>query len=267
MQDFSQFFDTWLSQKPFGSDFHEKISYLLTNRGKMLRPALVLHVAEDLKEKKISHHWLALSIELHHNYTLVHDDLPCMDDDDIRRGKPTLHKMYGEANALLVGDILLAQSYALLANIENVDIGKVLKLYYYATGAKGLILGQKIDLDHSLHDFLPSAIMRMYELKTARLFQLSLVGSILLTTRFTDFQFIKNVTKLGSVCGILFQLLDDYQDWHSDKKTDFNFFRKDESAAFMELKKYQERFQFLKLELKDELPLTLDYLSTFLKSS
>lgn len=109
--------------------------------------------------------------------------------------------------------------------------------------------------------------MRMYELKTARLFQLSLVGSILLTTRSTDFQFIKNVTKLGSVCGILFQLLDDYQDWHSDKKTDFNFFRKDESAAFMELKKYQERFQFLKLELKDELPLTLDYLSTFLKSS
>lgn len=264
-KDFSTFMDDWLCKKPFGEVFHPATSYLLNNRGKLLRPTLVLSTARDLGEFHHNHLWLALSIELHHNYTLVHDDLPCMDNDDLRRGKPTLHKAFGEAHALLVGDILLSESYATLANIHHSDITKLIRGFNYATSSKGLILGQICDLEMKSENISQESILRMYELKTARLFQLALVGSIILTSKSTDAYLMKQALRLGSVCGILFQLLDDYQDWHVDKKSDFNFFRVDEKNALQSLKLYQEKFINLKSNLQTTLPTTMTYLSSFLR--
>jgi geranylgeranyl diphosphate synthase type II len=266
-QKFCDFYDNWLSKRPFGPIFQNSLFYLLSNRGKLLRPNLILKVAEDLNVVTENHLLFALSLELHHNYTLIHDDLPCMDNDDIRRGKPTLHKVYGEAHALLAGDILLAKSFALLNDIHHPNLILLQKIYHYACGSKGLILGQNIDLEQIHQKLDPPSILRMFELKTGRLFQLALLGSYLLSEEASEIHIQKKLTRLGSVCGILFQLLDDYQDWHSDKKSDFNFFRANASEAEKVLKTYQEKFENLKNDLYGRYPNTLDYLSSFLTIS
>lgn len=142
-QDFSHFVSDWLKLQPFGPVFQVSANYLLENRGKYLRPSLVLALAQDLKQVDQNHYWLALCLELHHNYTLIHDDLPCMDNDDLRRGKPTVHKVFGEAHALLLGDIFLAKSFELLANIKSPRLSTLIKIFGFATGAKGLILGER----------------------------------------------------------------------------------------------------------------------------
>ncbi len=265
LQDFTNFTTTWLKRCPFGPAFQESANYLLENRGKCLRPSLVLSIANDLGQINEDHYWFALSLELHHNYTLIHDDLPCMDNDDMRRGKPTIHKVYGEAHALLLGDIFLAKSFELLANIKSKNLSSLIKIFGFATGAKGLILGQKIDLGAEILTDTPAAIIRMYELKTARLFQLALIGSLLLTTESENTKFLKTAARLGSISGILFQLLDDYDDWHTDKKSDFNFFRKDEIAAKKYLKNYQEKFKLINNQFSAKLPLTVNLFSQIYK--
>ncbi len=196
IQDFTNFTNAWLKNRPFGSAFQESANYLLENRGKYLRPSLVLAVAQDLGQVSENHFWLALSIELHHNYTLIHDDLPCMDNDDLRRGKPTMHKVYGEAHALLLGDIFLAKSFEILSNIKSDKLPALLKIFGFATGAKGLILGQKLDLSGDSKKSSSSEILRMYELKTARLFQLAIMGSILLTSKAEDKNYLNSLLEL-----------------------------------------------------------------------
>lgn len=260
-QDFTKFTNTWLKRRPFGAAFQESANYLLENRGKYLRPMLVLNLASDLKQVTENHYWLALSLELHHNYTLIHDDLPCMDNDDMRRSKPTVHKAFGEAHALLLGDIFLAKSFELLSHIKSDKLANLIKIFGFATGAKGLILGQKIDLAGESAMQTPASILRMYELKTARLFQLALVGSLLLTHESENTKLSKLLIRLGSVSGILFQLLDDYEDWHTDKKSDFNFFRKDESSAQKYLKDFQEKFKLINNEISLQMPQTVKLLS------
>lgn len=261
--DFPQFLSNWTQSWPFGYKFHPPLVYILENYGKLLRPNLVLSIAQDLNQLSQNHYWLALSIELHHSYTLVHDDLPCMDNDDYRRGKPTLHKVFGEAQALLVGDILLAKSFEILTKINSPELINLIKIYSYAIGSKGLILGQKLDLDsleNNVRGLNSHEIIRMYELKTSRLFQLAMVSSILLTKESKNLTLIKNACKLGSVCGILFQLLDDYQDWHQDKKSDFNFFKLNEVEAQKYLILYKEKFNNLKNKLSLTLPKTVEFL-------
>lgn len=264
-QNFHNFLNQWLNSCPFGAIFQDSANYLLENRGKYLRPTIALSVASDLKNLNENHYWLALSIELHHNYTLIHDDLPCMDNDDIRRGKPTIHKVFGEAHALLLGDILLAKSFELLANIKSPYLSQIIKIFSYATGAKGLILGQKLDLDPRINQANEKEVLRMFELKTARLFQLSMVTSILLSSEKINHQLIRQSIKIGSVCGILFQLLDDYNDWHSDKKTDFNFFKKDPEKAKLRLKEYQDKFVMLRVNMDKVLPETVAFLTKIYK--
>lgn len=264
-QSFSDFLNHWLKLCPFGPMFQPSANYLLGNAGKFLRPLLVLNVAHDLKQIEKNHYWLALSIELHHSYTLIHDDLPCMDNDDMRRGKPTVHRVYGEAHALLLGDILLGKSFELLANISSPHLKEILKIFSFATGAKGLILGQKLDLDPQLVLANDREVLRMFELKTARLFQLSLITSILLTSEKDNLHLIRQSIKMGSICGILFQLLDDYHDWHTDKKSDFNFFQKKPEQAKKLLISYQDSFAKLSNELQKTLPGTVAFLTKIYK--
>ena len=130
-QRFCDFYDNWLAKKPFGPIFQNSLFYFLSNRGKLLRPNLILKVAEDLNAVTDNHLFFALSLELHHNYTLIHDDLPCMDNDDMRRGKPTMHKVYGEAHALLAGDILLAKSFEMLNHIHHPNLILLQKIFHF----------------------------------------------------------------------------------------------------------------------------------------
>jgi len=184
--------------------FKDVLLYSVFPAGKLFRPKLVHAMAMDLGEINEDHKFLASSIEIHHAYTLIHDDLPCMDDDDYRRGRESTHKKFNEWKAVLGGDALLSISMGLLANIKSNKLPELLHLYCEYTGPKGLILGQVMDL--GLENETIDNIIRIHTLKTSRLIQLALEGSFLLSNSKID---QSDISSLGLDIGILFQLLDD----------------------------------------------------------
>jgi geranylgeranyl pyrophosphate synthase len=179
------------------------MDYAVFPAGKLFRPRLVEALAKDLSHNLSQDHLhLAAAIELHHAYTLVHDDLPSMDNDLMRRGKAATHAHFGEWKAILGGDALLIASFNELANITHKNFREINKLMTWSTGAKGLIEGQFRDLGAD------TDIIRIHELKTGRLIQLATLGSYLLT----DSQNLKGKVeflRLGREIGVSFQLLDD----------------------------------------------------------
>lgn len=183
--------------------FFDVLDWATFPAGKLFRPRLVLALAQDLDGITVNHRHLASSIELHHAYTLVHDDLPAMDNDLIRRGKASTHAQFGEWKAILAGDALLIQSFYELTKIKHDELTTIVKFMSWATGAKGLIFGQYLDLEAKPQTF--KDIIRIHELKTGRLIQLALVGSHLLSTG----TFSREYLRLGSSLGISFQLIDD----------------------------------------------------------
>jgi geranylgeranyl pyrophosphate synthase len=205
---------------------HHKISevyyYASLPGGKFFRPHLVWSIFQDLNpsqfEKTLNdsstslnsnHALLASAVELHHTYTLLHDDLPCMDNDLERRGKPCTHIAYGEWQALLAGDGLLNISYQLLAKVKNnTRAFDLFKFFSWALGPKGLIHGQVLDLSHEMtNDF--STLLRTHELKTARLIQVSILGSALLALPEKNSIKEKKLWKYSRLLGVNFQLIDD----------------------------------------------------------
>lgn len=179
------------------------MDYAVFPAGKLFRPKLVEALALDLANRVSADHLhLASAIELHHAYTLVHDDLPAMDNDLVRRGKPSTHAHFGEWKAILTGDALLIASFSELSNIGHKNFKDIHKLMTWATGAKGLIEGQFRDLGAD------GDIIRIHELKTARLIQLATLGTYLLGDKQTlrgKIEFLR----LGREIGVSFQLLDD----------------------------------------------------------
>lgn len=190
-------------------ELREIMDYAVLPAGKLFRPRLVLALAQDLNGKTgLNYEILGRAIELHHAYTLVHDDLPAMDNDLIRRGKPSTHAKFGEWKAILAGDALLISSFEELMKIDHPAIRKIHRLFSWATGARGLISGQFLDLlaDGKM-DF--SLIVRIHELKTARLIQIACVGSYYLSTKETGLREVLTYLRLGQEIGVTFQLLDD----------------------------------------------------------
>lgn len=187
------------------NDFGSVLEYIMFPAGKLFRPKLSLAMAEDLGETTSDNYLLALAIETHHAYSLVHDDLPCMDDDDMRRGRPAAHIKYGEWKALLAGDSLINLSYEFLASMKHPNTASIALDFSKMMGAQGLILGQVLDLSHQNKNFEDTLLM--HELKTGRLIQFSLLGSQLLSKN-------PSITRaetllLGKHMGINFQLFDD----------------------------------------------------------
>lgn len=192
--------------------------YAVFPAGKLFRPLLLAIISYDLfkseAEKQINDPLSDLSIlcaaiETHHAYTLVHDDLPCMDNDDYRRNKPSTHKAYGEWKALLVGDGLLNASYCLLSKLKTRNLSEILKYFSWATGPKGLIQGQVRDLESDMPKKF-SSIYNTHLLKTGRLIQFSISASPLLfgeKNKLTSLN--KDLFLLGKNLGIFFQLIDD----------------------------------------------------------
>ncbi len=183
--------------------------------GKLFRPLLsagvfLFHNPDQealFEDYKTAPSKLASFLELHHAYTLVHDDMPCMDNDDMRRGKPSTHKKFGQWQALLVGDGLLGASWQLLAQLRHPH---ALAYFSYATwslGPKGLLQGQVLDLSEEMTLSFDNLI-ETHILKTARLIQASLVGGYLLSQN-PNLKTAKAYHRLGEALGISFQLLDD----------------------------------------------------------
>jgi geranylgeranyl pyrophosphate synthase len=194
--------------------FSEVYRYAVLPAGKLFRPKLVLAAFDDAggdtRNLPLNHDlWaFACALEIHHAYTLAHDDLPAMDDDQMRRGRPATHKAYGEWQAILAGDALAIASFRLLSRIKHPAHQLIMAIASHALGPKGLIHGQVMDLSGEMSQSLES-LLRTHELKTARLIQLALLGGYALASPHVESAKLKQAWRMGHAIGVVFQLLDD----------------------------------------------------------
>lgn len=187
----------------------ESMRYSLLSGGKRIRPVLFFSALDlyGLNYKKESE--LALALECIHTYSLIHDDLPAMDNDDYRRGNPSNHKVYGEANAILAGDGLLSAAGSLLieACAKGEEHLKAARYLMNAAGAEGMIAGQSADLYYEGKPAGEEELFFIYGNKTAKLIAAPLVAAALIAGRETA-----SAEEFGKALGILFQLTDDILD-------------------------------------------------------
>jgi len=192
---------------------HEAMRYSLFAGGKRLRPILVLAAAETLGSKASDSMALAAAVECIHTYSLVHDDLPCMDDDDLRRGKPTSHKVYGEGMAVLTGDALLTIAFQLAAQnkpSKRYSAADYVTELSHGSGSLGMIAGQVVDLQCEGKKITPQQLKYIHECKTAALITTSLrLGGM--SANATPKQ-LEALTKFGYSLGLAFQVIDDILD-------------------------------------------------------
>ena len=192
----------------------EAMRYSVLNGGKRLRPILVYLSSELGEANHDSIDTLAGSIELIHCYSLIHDDLPSMDDDDLRRGNPTTHKKYDEATAILAGDALQPLAFELISNLDTSDTNKIniVNCLANACGYLGMVGGQIKDI-HSKEINTVNELDVMHSQKTGRLIQASLETSGILSG--LDQKDIEALNKYGEKIGLAFQIQDDIIDIES----------------------------------------------------
>jgi farnesyl diphosphate synthase len=197
-----------------GSILSEAIRYSVLGGGKRLRPILVYLIGELGNAKNDSLDILAGSVEIIHCYSLIHDDLPSMDDDDLRRGKPTTHKKYDEATAILAGDALQPFAFELVTTINISDRKKlsIIQSLAEACGYQGMVGGQIKDIhSHDIKDV--ESLDIMHSQKTGRLIQSSIeTAGILSNLRKED---IESLIEYGDKIGLAFQIQDDIIDIES----------------------------------------------------
>ncbi len=189
--------------------------YSLLGGGKRVRPFLVNECARLLGGNMGRSMPLACAIELIHTYSLIHDDLPCMDDDDFRRGKPSNHKQFGYANALLAGDALLTGAFAVIAKAEALDDATkvaAIKLLSEAAGADGMIGGQIMDLVGETEELEFKQLLRLHSLKTAALMECSARLGALAAGYGADSEYSDILAKYARNIGVAFQVVDDVLD-------------------------------------------------------
>jgi geranylgeranyl diphosphate synthase type II len=192
---------------------HAAMRYAVFAGGKRLRPVLCLAAAEACGGESSNAHAAACALELMHTYSLVHDDLPSMDDDDLRRGRPTCHKVYGEGMAVLCGDALLTESFLVLAQTpptKRYDTRDLITELALTGGSRKLIGGQVMDLEAEGKTLTPRALVRIHEAKTAALLTTALrLGAM--TANATPAK-LAALTQFGHALGLAFQVIDDILD-------------------------------------------------------
>lgn len=194
------------------------IKYALSSGGKRLRPTLAIFTAKifDADLERILP--LCAAIEMIHSYSLVHDDLPCMDDDDLRRGKPTVHKVYGEGMAVLVGDALLNLSIEIIsenAGLYGKDLGEILKIIFTNSGAKGMIAGQCVDLEsEKISKPTEERVKYLHLHKTSCLIKAPVVSAAIASG--ASEAEIKALEIFADNLGLAFQITDDILDVEGD---------------------------------------------------
>lgn len=195
------------------STLHQAMRYSTFAGGKRLRPLLCLAAAEACGGKEEHALFPACAVEIMHTYSLVHDDLPCMDDDDLRRGRPTSHKVYGEGVAVLTGDALLTESFAIIAQTpatERYHAGHYVSELAATGGSKQLIGGQVLDLEGEGKDLDQRQLVHIHEAKTAALLTSSLrLGAMSANASAAE---LEALTTFGYNLGLAFQVIDDILD-------------------------------------------------------
>jgi farnesyl diphosphate synthase len=198
----------------------EAIRYSLLRGGKRIRPALVYATAETLGVPLEHVDAAACAVELIHCYSLVHDDLPAMDDDDLRRGRPTCHKAFDEATAILAGDSLQVLAFQLLATHPGVPAVAstrvaMIELLAVASGTAGLAGGQALDLAAEGRKLSLDEIERLHALKTGALFRASIAMAARCCEGLTVSRY-DLLAQAGAVLGLAFQVQDDILDVEGD---------------------------------------------------
>ena len=190
----------------------EAMKYSLLSGGKRVRPVLMLAVAEMLNVAFENVLPYALAIEMIHTYSLIHDDLPAMDDDDFRRGKPSCHKQFGEAIAILAGDALLNQAFSIVieASLKGEKYALAAKLLADFAGMNGMIAGQVADMvwSQSKTEVNAENLTYIQENKTGKL----LLAPVLIPSILAENKFYIRLEQFGKELGTLFQVTDDILD-------------------------------------------------------
>lgn len=194
----------------------------LMNGGKRLRPYLVYATAEALGSRQENADVAAAAIEMIHSYSLVHDDLPAMDDDDLRRGQPTCHIAFDEATAILAGDALLTGAFQCLTQAPELTPQQRLNLIQIlaqASGAAGMVAGQAIDLANVNKAMDQSQLQQMHQLKTGALIKAAvLMGATVADEQLAD-TVRQQLERYADCIGLAFQVQDDILDIESDTAT------------------------------------------------
>ncbi|MGE0764697.1 MAG: polyprenyl synthetase family protein [Bdellovibrionales bacterium] len=202
---------------------HESICYSALSGGKRFRPTLALLTAQALNQGHPRVLPFALAVEMIHTYSLIHDDLPLMDDDDLRRGKPTNHKIFGEAMALLAGDALLTEAFTHLAGAYKAEptlAVELLQILGQAAGQRGMVGGQAIDISPKDN---PSEeeIRTQHQMKTGALIQASVEGAAVIANAAPAVR--KALRQFGEHLGLAFQVADDLQDYDPENEEAASF--------------------------------------------
>lgn len=219
--DFDKDLKVFLNKKNFRTKLDRAIKYSLTIGGKRIRPVIVRLVSESLGLKKSDYKQIALASELLHTYSLVHDDLPQMDNDDYRRGKLATHKKFDEATAILSGNSMFSMAVEVLTKNTNNQNHKrsleIINLLTRIAGTNGLALGQSLDLEIPKKNFSKNKIIEIYELKTSRLFEFCILSPIILAG--SDKKLLNEGKLYSKNLGLIFQITDDILDAKSNFKT------------------------------------------------
>ena len=216
--EFDDFFLKLLPKKKYSQKLHDAMKYSIKVGGKRLRPLFLIEISKIFNVKKIMAFRAAAAIELIHCYSLVHDDLPAMDDDDLRRGHMTCHKKYDDATAILVGDAFQSLAFEILSDKKthpnaNVRCNLINELSK-ASGATGMVGGQMLDLDAEKKKLSLKEILMLQKLKTGELFRFSCVAGPILSEQ----KDLKHFEEFANNLGLAFQIKDDLLDVEGDEK-------------------------------------------------
>ncbi len=224
---FNKYIAKFISGNEMKTPLYKAMKYGLLNGGKRIRPYIICEFSKMIKIPKKSYQRLALAVELVHSYSLIHDDLPAMDNDDFRRGKLTTHKKYDEGTAILAGNSLLVLAFKILSDSKTHQNAKVrsnlVEQLALASGHLGLAGGQSDDIIHAGKKISKNHLRDIHINKTARLFEFCLLSPLLLSNNFT-IKLQNEARKFGLNLGLIFQATDDLIDYgESSSERDSSF--------------------------------------------
>ena len=207
------YLETLFAGRPDWRDLYESMRYSLLAGGKRIRPVLTLEFARlaGLADWKTALP-MACALELVHTYSLIHDDLPCMDNDDLRRGKPSCHKAFGEATAMLAGDVLLTEAFDVIANVEAPAIVNVRAARALGAGAgsRGMVYGQELDLKYEALAATEEQLRLIHRNKTGALINAAVqMGAAAAQANETQ---CRELEGYAYGIGLVFQIVDDVLD-------------------------------------------------------
>jgi len=211
LDDFNTYLLSHIENKS-GTSLEEAMNYSLDAKGKRLRPLLLLAVLHSFHQPIKNGHEAAAALEMVHTYSLIHDDLPAMDNDDLRRGKPTNHIQFNEATAILAGDALLTLAFEILTKGDlpsEVKLALIQKLAI-TSGYEGMVGGQQADIDGEKKQLTLEEIERIHFRKTGALIEMATVSGGIIANK--SEHILKKLAELASEIGIAYQIRDDILD-------------------------------------------------------